>query len=103
MSGKKIRVCNSRSCTAFGAKRIMHAIERATGLHAGERNEQYDIDYCGCLGWCSNSPNVEVNDHRMIMDADPDTIMQNIRRENGTPTPPRDIHIPLTDDFLGDI
>ena len=101
---KKIRVCSSRSCAAFGSEGVMRAISEATGIVAGQQNEKYDVDWCGCRGWCSNSPNVEVNDSRIIFEADPATIMERIDQGGGTEMTGRELNIDdvlkQEDDFL---
>lgn len=100
---KKIRVCDSRSCTVFGAHSVMDAITEETGLKPGEKNENYDVDWCGCLGWCSNSPNVEVDEKRIIMEADPKTIVQRIDKNEGEDITGEIIDIFKMDNFLGDL
>lgn len=100
---KKIRVCNSKACTTFGAASIMEAVERGTGVKAGESNLLYDVDYCGCVGWCSNAPNVEVDDELIIMDSDPQTIMSKIERGDGKLSIEEPLDIKVEDNFLGDI
>ena len=98
----KIRVCCSRSCAAFGAKRIMKAIKKGIGLDAGEKNEQYDVDYGGCVGWCSNSPCVEVNDDKILMDCESETVVSRIKKKESDKTATFE-EIDITDDFLNDI
>jgi len=100
---KKIRVCNSRACSSFGAKKIMSTIEEAIGLSAGQKDEKNDLDYCGCVGWCSNSPNIEVDDSRIIMDCDPKTVVSKINGNEGKVSSDEIIEISIKDDFLGDI
>lgn len=100
---QKISVCNSRACSSFGAKRVMEAIKEETGLEEGEQNEEYNLDYCGCLGWCSNSPNVLVGEDLMFHDANPDTIMKKIKAGEGTVVTKDQIDVVLEDGFLGDI
>lgn len=75
---KKIRVCCSRSCTAFGAKDIMKKIWEETGLKPGEKHANMDIDYCGCLGYCARSPNVMIDDKNIVFSAMPETVMKEI-------------------------
>lgn len=89
---KKIRVCNSRACSSFGAKRIMNTLTRQTRLMPGEKNEQYDLDYCGCLGWCSNAPNIEVDDHRILFDVEADEALEkaNSDRTDADPSDGKD-------------
>lgn len=75
---KKVRVCCSRSCTAFGAKDIMKKISEETGLKPGEKNDRMDLDYCGCLGYCARSPNVMIDDKNIVFSASPETVMEEI-------------------------
>lgn len=99
----QIRVCNSRSCSAFGANSIMKAVSDATGLQPGEKNAEDDLDWTGCLGWCSNSPNVEVDGKRIIMDSTPDTIMQRIKSGEGFKTDGEIRDLDFDNNFLGDL
>lgn len=100
---KKIRVCCSRSCAAFGAKRIMQSISEKTGLEPGQKNENFDLDYCGCLGWCSNSLNVEIDDHKIIFDSNPQTIFDDIQKGKGKDMTGEIREILDVDNFLGDL
>lgn len=75
---KKIRVCCSRACTAFGAKNIMNKISEVSGLKPGEKNDTMDLDYCGCLGYCARSPNVMIDDKNIVFSAEADTVMKEI-------------------------
>ncbi len=97
---KKIRVCNSRSCTAFGANRVMEQVEKDTGVSAGTANNDYDVDYCGCLGWCSNSPNVQVDDERILFDVAPEDAMRRINSEENNEGPYLHIDLLIDDPFL---
>lgn len=56
----------------------MENITKASGLQPGEKNDTIDLDYRGCLGYCSKAPNVEINDTHVIFQADPDKIMEEI-------------------------
>ena len=104
---KKIRVCNSRACTVFGAERLMDKLQEETGLKPGEKNKEYDIDYCGCLGWCSNSPSIQVDDEKILFEVEEDVMMKRI--ESGENDPSSIVQGKFTeaqeikDDFLGDI
>lgn len=75
---KRVRVCCSRACTAFGAKDIMKKISDETGLKPGEKNDTMDLDYCGCLGYCARSPNVLINDKNIIFSTDTEHVMKEI-------------------------
>ncbi|PIR74723.1 MAG: hypothetical protein COU35_00950 [Candidatus Magasanikbacteria bacterium CG10_big_fil_rev_8_21_14_0_10_47_10] len=97
----KIRVCKGSSCSCFGSESIMQAVSDATGLKPGEENDQHDLDYSDCLGWCSNSPNVEVDDSRVLFEAEPALIMNRIDRGDGMDSTGRTIDIDLV--FENDI
>lgn len=110
---KKVRVCCSRSCTAFGAKDIVKKISEETGLKPGEHNTDMDLDYCGCLGYCARSPNVLINDDHIIFSTSPETIMKEIE-EGGEDMAGRELTLDevaktdevlkkIDEDFLGDI
>ncbi len=58
----------------------MQSITDATGLKPGEKDDTMDLDWCGCLGYCAKSPNVQINDDQYIFTAKPDTIMQDIQQ-----------------------
>ena len=60
----------------------MQAISDATGLQPGEHNEKYDLDWGGCFGWCSNSPNVAIDGSKFIIEADSKNIMERIEKED---------------------
>jgi NADH:ubiquinone oxidoreductase subunit E len=77
---KNIRVCRSQTCLGFGAKKIMKKITKETGLKAGERSATMDLDYTGCLGMCSQAPNVAIGDEHIIMETSPKKIMEDIQK-----------------------
>lgn len=97
----KIRVCDSRSCTAFGAKRIMEEITKSTGVKPGEANEEYDLDYCGCTGFCSRSPNLVIDDKFYVFDSSPKKVMEDIEK-GGEDMTGKEIDLEAVD-FLGDL
>ncbi|MCM2251356.1 MAG: NAD(P)H-dependent oxidoreductase subunit E [Ramlibacter sp.] len=59
----EVQVCNGISCHLRGAKQVMEAVERATGIKAGETdaNWRFSLDSGACLGSCSLGPEVIVN------------------------------------------
>ncbi len=59
----EVHVCNGISCHLRGAKKVMEAVERATGLKAGETdaNWRFTLETGSCLGSCSIGPEVIVN------------------------------------------
>lgn len=83
----------------------MAKIAEQTGLKAGQKNADVDLDYCECLGWCSNSPNVEVDDSRVLFEADPKTIMDRINKGEGADNTGRVINIDeiFNNDIVGDL
>ncbi len=81
---KKIRVCNGRTCSCHNSEIIMEAIEEATGLRAGQKNDDYDLDYGSCTSYCELARNVTVDDKKIIHRADPATIMTKIKNNEGT-------------------
>lgn len=59
----EVTVCNGISCHLRGAKQLMQAVERATGVKAGETdaNWRFSVDSGTCLGTCSIGPEVIVD------------------------------------------
>lgn len=59
----EVHVCNGISCHLRGAKKVMEAVEKATGVKAGETdaNWRFSLDTGSCLGSCSLGPEVIVN------------------------------------------
>ncbi|MBT4942342.1 MAG: hypothetical protein HOL80_04240 [Candidatus Magasanikbacteria bacterium] len=96
---KQIRVCKSGACSSFGAKRIMEEISTQTGVAPGEKNDTYDLGYCGCFGWCAKAPCVETDGEKIIFSCEPETIMQKINDNEGVLMEEKEIDIsidPLT-------
>lgn len=86
----KIRACNSQhSCSVFGGKQVMKEIEKYYHISVGEKNEEADIDYCGCLGYCGQAPNIQINDSMVIQHADPKTIIAEIEKIKDKKIEPR--------------
>lgn len=84
----------------------MKKISTETGLRPGEKNDTVDLDYCGCLGYCSRSPNVEIDDTHIIFDTSPETIMDDIKK-GGQDMSGQELSLDfdkeLDNDFLGDL
>ena len=59
---KQIRVCNGPNCRSKNASGVMERLSSFFGLNIGEKNDRIDLDYCRCLGFCSEAPNVAVDD-----------------------------------------
>ncbi len=64
----------------------MQKIERATGLKADAKNNEYDLDYCGCLGCCDFGPNLLVNNN-IVLGVDKNSVMEEIAKAAETETP----------------
>lgn len=58
-----INVCLGTACHVRGAVRILEAIERETGIKAGETTEdlKYTLETVNCLGACALGPIVVVD------------------------------------------
>ncbi len=89
----------------------MEEINKKTGLKPGEKNDTMDLDYCGCLGYCAQSPNVEINDTHIILSTSPETVIADIE-DGGEDMSGKEIDIEqeekkvikgLEGDFLEDI
>ena len=59
----EVHVCNGISCHLRGAKKVMEAVERVTGVKAGETdaNWRFSLEAGACLGTCSLGPEIVVN------------------------------------------
>jgi NADH-quinone oxidoreductase subunit E len=59
----EVHVCNGISCHLRGAKQVMEAVERVTGVKAGETdaNWRFSLEAGACLGTCSLGPEIIVN------------------------------------------
>lgn len=57
----EIRVCRGTSCHSGGNAELVAALEAATGVKLGERNEKYSLGWVECLGQCQAAPNVLIN------------------------------------------
>lgn len=71
----------------------MEVLEEETGLQAGKSNKQVNLDYCLCLGRCAHAPNVEIDERRMIHQADPETIWEKIQNGEGGDVSEREIDV----------
>lgn len=74
-----VRVCNEGPCAQKGAGGIMKKIEQMLGMVFGEKNDQYDLGTCACLGSCEFGPNLLVN-NELILRAGTDTVMEEIKK-----------------------
>ncbi len=98
---KKIKVCQGPNCTANGSLRIMEQLEKDFGLMPGGSNNEWDLDFCGCSGYCELGPNVWV-DEKIIHHADTKTITEKIKNGDGIDKS-QPVKVEIQDGFLGDI
>jgi NADH-quinone oxidoreductase subunit E len=58
-----IHVCTGTACHVRGAVKILDALEREIGIHAGETDEQglFTLETVNCLGACALGPVVVVD------------------------------------------
>lgn len=59
-----IRVCMGTSCYVKGGKRVLQSIESKLGIKVGENTKdlRFSLETVNCIGCCSQSPVVSVND-----------------------------------------
>lgn len=75
---KQIRVCHGPNCRTKNAGGIMERLASFFNLKAGEKNDTIDLDYCRCLGFCSEAPNVAV-DNTFVTNTSPDTVVEDMQ------------------------
>ncbi len=56
-----VSVCSSISCFLLGADEVLHAVEEAAGLPAGEADDEIGIEHAECIGACGGAPACLVN------------------------------------------
>ena len=58
----------------------MKKLSEETGLLPGESSDTIDLDYCGCLGYCSEAPNVAIDDTSIVTATSQKTVMKDIKK-----------------------
>ncbi len=58
-----LSVCTSISCAVLGAADVLHAVEDATGVPAGETDAErvFSVEHVECIGACGGAPAIQVN------------------------------------------
>jgi NADH:ubiquinone oxidoreductase subunit E len=56
-----VSVCASISCFLLGADEILHAVEQAAGVPAGEADDEIGVEHAECIGACGGAPACLVN------------------------------------------
>lgn len=98
---KKIKICRGPNCSKHHIEHLEDAIKTDLSLGEEGRNERYELDFCGCTGFCEQGPNVWV-DSKIIHQAKADTVAQKIINDECVDVPPPAIS-DIKDDFLNDI
>lgn len=107
MAKNVVRVCCGMTCGITGARKIMKNLEEASGLKAGESNEETDLNFCGCTGYCHMAPNVVINENE-IHHVNPDTVVADVEETKKKPpgsdkAPEATAEEIMNLDFLGDL
>ncbi len=68
-----LRVCTNVACMLRGAYDVLARLERATGLKAGESNEQFSIVEEECIAACANAPAI-VCGTKYFLDVEPEQV-----------------------------
>ncbi|HOP03662.1 MAG TPA: NADH-quinone oxidoreductase subunit NuoE [Tenuifilaceae bacterium] len=58
-----IRVCHGSSCHVMGAVSLIETLEQSLGIKSGQttRNGLFSLEVVTCMGACSKSPVIEIN------------------------------------------
>ena len=56
-----VSVCSSISCFLLGADEVLHAVEQAAGVPAGEADDEIGVEHAECIGACGGAPACLVN------------------------------------------
>ena len=51
-----VSVCSSISCFLLGADDVLHAVEQAAGVPAGEADDEIGVEHAECIGACGGAP-----------------------------------------------
>ena len=83
-----IGVCNSVSCWAMGAEKIIDHCAQKLGIHPGEttRDGQFSLEEVACLAACGGAPAVLVNNftfHENVTPQSMDSLIDKLRTEPG--------------------
>ena len=73
------------------------------GVASGNKNEQVDLDFCPCTGYCEQGPNVVIDEEFIIHEASPGTITAKIENNEVVKIINPDFNDIASNDFLGDL
>lgn len=71
----EVRLCRGTACHSAGNAALAAALECATGMKMGQKNDEYDIGWVECLGQCQSAPNVLVNG-KLYSGVDPEMLVK---------------------------
>jgi NADH-quinone oxidoreductase subunit E len=88
-----IGVCNSVSCWAMGAEKIIDRCAEKLGIRPGEttRDGHFSLEEVACLAACGTAPAVLVNNFTYVEGVTPpsiDSLIDRLRAEPGKPMAP---------------
>lgn len=97
---KIIEVCCGKSCTMMGSRDLLLFVQDKLGLKPRQDNGTIRLETTPCTGYCSQSPNIRINNDHFVHQAEKSTVMKKIE-EGGTKVDMQELD--FTDEFLGDI
>jgi NADH-quinone oxidoreductase subunit E len=82
-----IGVCNSVSCWAMGAEKILDHCAQTLGIQPGEttRDGHFSLEEVACLASCGTAPAVLVNNFRYVENVNAQTMDRLIEKLRGMP------------------
>lgn len=81
----------------------MERLSTFFGLQPGGKNDQTDLDFCACTGYCEQAANVVIDETHIIHEAKAETIAEKIERGETSEIYIPDFDTIAKDDFLGDL
>jgi NADH:ubiquinone oxidoreductase subunit E len=100
---KTIRVCSGRSCRERGATHLMEALAEHYHTKPGGKHAEVDLNFCECIGYCDNAPNVLIDDTILVSDAKTVNIVEQVEHKQGRDIRKMSLDELTKDDFLGDV
>ncbi len=101
MLPKSIHVCCGEKCSARGPGQIKQTLKSHYAQNSARPQPQ--IDFCGCLGYCEQAPNVSIDEQFVITNAKTSTIVQKINNNEMKKMTDVDLNLASQTDILGDL
>lgn len=73
-----IKVCQGKSCTIFGSRRVMEEIEDKYGIKRDVPDQKITLSFCGCLGRCSTAVNLLIDEQYLVASSRPENVINKI-------------------------